>query len=332
MGSTLSADQYLLVRRIWLSYPALAGDGVPLLALNGPGDGPATLLPLKRWVVGPALGDYYGVLADFLAVRNTVRTFAYDWRMATRPAGELLAAFIDSHFGENPVHIVGHSLGGLVARAAMRVLAEAGRGDQVVRLVTLGTPHYGSLSFLRVLGHLDFTYLTLAGLVSLLRGFSLPAAIGTIDPVLGTWVSPCELLPWRYFGPLSGRPDQAAAVYTAATYARYQPFVQQIRLDTAIAAQTWLHQAGDPARTVSLISTGLSTATQIADVNALDSPFGYFYSDQGDGQVPRSYAQWQGAAPYVVHGVAHHELPYSPVVLAVIEQLLAVELDGLAAA
>lgn len=61
-------------------------------------------------------------------------------RIATR-SGELMAQ-IDSAFGPEPVHLVGHSMGGLDCR---HLITRAGMGCRVKSLTTLGTPHRGSV-------------------------------------------------------------------------------------------------------------------------------------------------------------------------------------------
>jgi len=49
---------------------------------------------------------------------------------------------IDTFFPDEPVHIIGHSMGGLDAR---RLLAEPGWRDRILSLTTVGTPHTGSI-------------------------------------------------------------------------------------------------------------------------------------------------------------------------------------------
>jgi pimeloyl-ACP methyl ester carboxylesterase len=72
--------------------------------------------------------------------------FAYDWRKSlTRSAG-ILRDTIVRIYGANggkPIHIVAHSMGGLLARAAL-----LDHGDELWpklgRIVFIGTPHYGA--------------------------------------------------------------------------------------------------------------------------------------------------------------------------------------------
>ena len=71
--------------------------------------------------------------------------YPYDWR---RPVPEVTAGLRDrvraarEANGGQPVHLVAHSMGGLVVRAALMRHPEL--WDMVGRIVFLGTPHYGS--------------------------------------------------------------------------------------------------------------------------------------------------------------------------------------------
>src|ERR1035437_120483 len=74
------------------------------------------------------------------------RHFAYDWRKSfSRNTVALRNLIVHMHAtnGGQPVHIVAHSMGGLMARAALKEF-----GDElwpiVGRIVFIGTPHYGS--------------------------------------------------------------------------------------------------------------------------------------------------------------------------------------------
>jgi len=63
-------------------------------------------------------------------------------------AGTALAGFlrlVQTRYGVDEVDLVGHSMGGLFSRAAIRIAHERGDGPAVRRLVTLGTPWTGGL-------------------------------------------------------------------------------------------------------------------------------------------------------------------------------------------
>jgi pimeloyl-ACP methyl ester carboxylesterase len=66
--------------------------------------------------------------------------FSYDWRLGLDELGARLAARIASE--RRPVILVGHSMGGLVARAAARILPKRA----VRRLIMLGAPNQGSFA------------------------------------------------------------------------------------------------------------------------------------------------------------------------------------------
>jgi pimeloyl-ACP methyl ester carboxylesterase len=64
----------------------------------------------------------------------------YDWRLGLEELGQLLAARIEAAPG--PVILVGHSMGGLVARMAMAMVPKR----RVHKLILLGTPNFGSFA------------------------------------------------------------------------------------------------------------------------------------------------------------------------------------------
>lgn len=126
--------------RIWINVFRLANGGVARLDIGN-----------SRVEADGPIGLYYGDLCRFLDETHEVRPWAYDWRRsildtARRFATDLHAA-LDST--SRPVRIVAHSMGGLVARAALA--SDEGLWKQFVdrdgsRLVMLGTPNGGSLS------------------------------------------------------------------------------------------------------------------------------------------------------------------------------------------
>jgi len=64
-------------------------------------------------------------------------------------AGVALAAFLTyltEHYDVSSVDLIGHSMGGLFSRAAIRELSEAGSGLQIRSLTTLGTPWQGAFA------------------------------------------------------------------------------------------------------------------------------------------------------------------------------------------
>lgn len=86
--------------------------------------------------------DYYSNLHDRLDADGLETFFfAYDWRKPIQENGLKLKQFIDAHTatGEK-VFVVGHSMGGLVARS---YLVHEENQNKIEKLLTVGSPHSG---------------------------------------------------------------------------------------------------------------------------------------------------------------------------------------------
>jgi pSer/pThr/pTyr-binding forkhead associated (FHA) protein len=87
------------------------------------------------------LGDY---MVDELGFRRDVDffEFPYDWRQDVRTSAGQLGELVESISGEQPVTIIGHSLGTLVTRYYVECLG----GDKLVeRIILMGGPHKGAV-------------------------------------------------------------------------------------------------------------------------------------------------------------------------------------------
>jgi len=81
---------------------------------------------------GP-IGIYYDDLATALFQDHDVKPFAFDWRRpiaaeAKRLAAEIAAALDVRETSKQPVRIIAHSMGGLVARACRSLIPKLGTG------------------------------------------------------------------------------------------------------------------------------------------------------------------------------------------------------------
>ncbi len=85
----------------------------------------------------PSVRAEYGDLTRLLV-------FTYPTFNDFRDSGEQLAALLDAVAGVDHFVIVGHSMGGLVAREAARRMNETPEGPEVAGIVTLATPHAGA--------------------------------------------------------------------------------------------------------------------------------------------------------------------------------------------
>ncbi|MFE1880133.1 esterase/lipase family protein [Streptomyces diastatochromogenes] len=154
---------------VWQAVRTFAGS-VRELALpkdigdDHPGDGVVPLGLVRSLHALPGvwpLTDGYDTLLDWLRGGFTLRPaanlveFAYDWRLSCRHNARLLARRIDEALGrwqasapgraDARVRLICHSMGGLVGRYYVECL---GGAEVTRRLITLGTPHRGSIGAL----------------------------------------------------------------------------------------------------------------------------------------------------------------------------------------
>lgn len=158
MGSVLHVEG----EEVWLNYRRLWLGGLKRLNKEAAGVEPTNILD-----------DFYGPLLEFLTRTHRVEIFPYDWRMSVRDAAVKLAEKLevllpDAERNKQPVHLVAHSMGGLVVRA---MLADGGRGAAVwrriialpnSRFLMLGTPNRGSYEAMRWLTGCNPTELKLS--------------------------------------------------------------------------------------------------------------------------------------------------------------------------
>ena len=250
----------------------------------------------------------YGELLLTLASGWTVRTFAYDWRRDLSIAAAQLGARVREWFprGE-PVSIVAHGVGGLVARAFLASQTEEDRRGG--RLVMLGTPNHGCYVGLRMLAGLD------PGIASLatMDGRSREDIAG----ILSSFDSLYETLP---------APDAfpgAETFYVADTYGALM--VPQERLDRGRRFHEGLHEAedldavvvgGDRRRTPSSLEAPADWTSDSA----------YSWTLDGDGCVPHHLVAFRrrdeptGPDYRLVGG--HGSLPSNPALLEALDDLL----------
>ncbi len=111
-------------------------------------------LGLGHWKLWEQRIDVYGGLVDFLTKRYkraSIIAFPYDWRKSNLQSGRLLATAIAAKKRAENIFIVAHSMGGLVAVLAMDDLRGSPALSKVRRVITIGTPYWGSAKAYRTL-------------------------------------------------------------------------------------------------------------------------------------------------------------------------------------
>jgi len=217
--------------------------------------------------------------------------FDYDWRQDVATLGRLLADRIAAD-GKESVAIIGHSMGGLVARAALTHPA----GAQVSQLVMLGTPNGGSLAAVQALRG---TYSVVRKLAMMDREHD---AEFLADQVFASFPGLHELLPVTR----DGMPD----LFDPQTWPGDGPGPDPRLLRAAQGLPARL--AAADRRFHLIIGCNQVTATGIA---RRANEFEYTYTLRGDGTVPMAMAQLDGAQQRFVN-CDHSDLPLSDRVIA----------------
>jgi CHAT domain-containing protein len=145
LGSNLKLDG----KRIWLGFRFV--NGLKRLAWD-----PATADGVEP--DGP-IGVVYDDLIDRLADTHEVIPFAFDWRRPIEDEARRLAAAVDLALtarsaSQQPVRIIAHSMGGLVARTMRLEKPDTWKrmmGRDGARLLMLGTPNGGSWAPMQVM-------------------------------------------------------------------------------------------------------------------------------------------------------------------------------------
>lgn len=214
----------------------------------------------------------------------------YDWRLSLQELGAQLAARITA--GGKPIVLVAHSMGGLVARVALRLVPKR----SVHKLILVGTPNFGSFAavqalrgtygFVRKLARLDaahspeslasHVFHTFPGLYQLLPAGGARGIANLCRP--GRWPSKGLL------------PDPTLLAQ-----------VERIRARLAAPDERMVQIVGVNCATV----TGLLRS---------DEGFEYRVGWSGDGTVPLAHALLPGLATYYATEM-HARLPCNSAVI-----------------
>ncbi|HWH84014.1 MAG TPA: CHAT domain-containing protein [Burkholderiaceae bacterium] len=315
LGSNLALDG----KRIWLGFRFV--NGLLKLAWD-----PATA---ARFAPDGPVGSSYDDLLERLADTHEVIPFAYDWRRPIEDEARRLAAAVDAALearasSQQPVRLIAHSMGGLVARTMQlekpatwqRMMARDG-----ARLLMLGTPNGGSWSPMQTLSGDDTFGNALVAFGSLFHngaarkmmagmpGFiQLQAAL--LDPALGldraaTW----DGLAKQDMDALRERSLWHDLVAQQAIYEWGAP--PQAVLDQAVALRRRLDgqaaQLGADAQKMLLV-IGHADFTPAGFEFGSDGLEYLNAPDDGDGRVPLQCALLPGVKTWKVDA-AHGKLP-----------------------
>jgi len=290
MGSQLGIPRQspLPDNLLWLDPTDFQLGHLDLLALPGP----------EIRSCGPVLYSYLALKFALQIAGFTVRYFDYDWRRDVQELGGVLARRIAEQRAEHPavgISIVGHSMGGLVGRAAL--LTEP--GSCIQHLVTLGTPHDGCFA----------PVLALRGVYPLIR------RVAQLDPqrsaetlardVFATFHSLYQMLP---------RPRTGLDLLDPRNWPRTGPQPNA----TLLARVPMLQLGGADGRITAIAGCGFPTVTAAALVH---DDFYYRLELGGDGTVPTTRAVLPEVPAWYCN-VSHSELTRSTAVQSAVVNLL----------
>lgn len=248
--------------------------------------------------VGMMLPGYLKLKLHLQAAGFDVQVFAYDWRRSIVQLGALLAEELQ-HGPHREVMLVAHSMGGLVARAALRHPAS----QCVSKLIQIGTPNQGSYALLQALRGVYPTVRKLAAVDHEHDAAQLTRAVFQSFP------SFFEMLPHPAHTPGLNLFDTQH--WPDDVLSPPKPRLQQAR-------RLPRHLAPADQRCHVIVGTGQDTVT---GVRREHGQFVFQTSAAGDGTVPEALAHWPQAQHWYLceqHGLLPRN---SQVAQAVIELL-----------
>jgi len=270
LGSKLKARNWLSFDLVWIDLIELAFGGVRRLRLS-PDDGvrPAGLVRLA----------YQMMKLRLRRLGLDVEELPFDWRKSTASEAARLIARLRND-NASGVTLVGHSMGGLVARGMAGLDPD---GELIGRVITIGTPNLGSYAPVQVFT-LDH---------GLLGEFAKADVIhdeaALVTEYMRHFPGLAEMMPSFGHGPFD--------FFDRTAWPNQQTVPRQAVLSEAFAGKTDL--PAPDGRFTQIISVGENT---VVDAQLADNRIEYITSDDGDGTVPRVMAEMGQVQRYYTHG------------------------------
>ncbi len=311
MGSELTVTDGGADDVVWISFWRLIRGGIKKLQLASDGVGEAD----SKFVVRPSGldKDSYAETILWLKAYWNVELFAYDWRKDLDRAAEGLKDLVQTKFKDQPVHLVAHSMGGLVSRNFIRLYPKVWKAMsepkkvQGGRLIMLGTPNYGSYAIAQAM-------VAQEKLVKWLAAADLRHDLEEVLGILNGFVGSYQLLPSP--AKLSASEQR---IYDPGAWGRYPISAahlnraRKFHVDLDVAATT------DPERMAYIAGFNRETLNGVT----IDGP-GMFEFDitlKGDGRVTHALGLLPGVPTYYIDEI-HGDLQKNEQVLEAIDEIL----------
>jgi pimeloyl-ACP methyl ester carboxylesterase len=286
MGSKLGTVGAILDDVIWIDPIDVALGNLGMLALNGKA---SDIRPL-----GVILFSYLKLKLSLQIAGFDADFHPFDWRRNIGDLGDELARKIGSEGSD--VWLVAHSMGGLVARAAIK------SGAEVKRLIMLGTPNFGSFAVPQALRG---TYPLVRKIAALDTRHSPEELAG----IFGTFTGLYQMMPAR-------EKWSGLDLLSIGEWPKSGP---RPRADLLRIAGGVSQQLAAPSEKFVLIA-GVNRDT-VVDMKREGDEFVYTTSRSGDGTVPLDFARLPDIATYYVEE-EHGGLPNNSTVERAVVDLL----------
>lgn len=235
---------------------------------------------------GKLFGGAYGGAIKFFEdqgfeLNKTLFIFPYDWRKDVSLTAPLLDQKINDikiQTGDQKVDILAHSMGGLVAR---NYISDFSRAQNIRKLFTLGTPHLGSVDFLK---NLRFGgCLTKQGWLADIANYSICFGIAPseVKDIIQNMISGYELAPSQeYFDFYNGQNGNLFPYQNngqSLSYDQIKSFLADLNYNTSLfsPAETFHNLDSSLINTngvdvVNIAGSGLATLGQIREKSVKD--------------------------------------------------------------
>ncbi|HWP92510.1 MAG TPA: CHAT domain-containing protein [Thermodesulfobacteriota bacterium] len=296
---------------VWVNFFRLIKGDIKRLKLSP--DGHSEANPKYRVKTSIIHKGTYARAMLKLSARWNVKPFAFDWRKDIDLSSRALADFIEEKFKDEPVHLVAHSMGGLVSRNFIRLHKDLwekmrdGNGVRGGRLVMLGTPNYGSFAIPQTMTGVE-------KMVRLLEAADLKNNLKELLEIINTFVGSYEMLPAQ-----SKIPEPTQAIYRAETWGKFPVFENHLKRALKFHSDLETEKTIDPERMTYIAGCNRETLSGLEIVEP--GKFKYFITYDGDGRVPHRLGLLEGVKTYYVEE-DHGSLPKNDKVITAIDQLL----------
>lgn len=297
MGSKLGQEGFIFDDVTWVDPMEIVAGKLASLSLL---DGNRNIVPL-----GVILVTYLKLKLRLKLAGFDADFYPYDWRQDIADLGDKLARQIvdETKSKRSGLYLVGHSMGGLVSRAAVKKLEATGEDNKVRRLIMLGTPNYGSFSPVQAFSGYSSTVKKVAALD--LRN----SEEGLVNTVFNTFPGLHQMLPAR-------QKYSGLNLYEIENW----PETGVAPRPTLLQSAPELHEHLAAGRDSFTLIAGINRET-IVDVRRDGDEFVFSMSRNGDATVPLAFAEIEDVATYYIDE-EHGSLPNNGKVIKSVIEIL----------